>query len=734
MGVGSSLRYRREQGDTSGCKKGIVDKNCGNANLTLATPPSGMRSSVPLGSLGGGNIELRADGRLADWSIFNNEPEEKNGAKMDVDDAAFGILTSQNGTSNSVLLRTHPSGTGLPSVQSLSYEGAFPVSRLTVNDSRMPVNLRLTAFSQFEPHSPNTSITPAIVFLFDIHNPSTILDTDVGIWFNLPDVIDASSFGPATSKNGVLLKKEGNSPASGHITAQAFDVVKDQLQPASVHTTWQVSNSMELNWKTFVDLQGKLNNTGETNEANKHGAVAWSSTVPKGSNSSVAIVLAWFFPHRQWATTDVGNYYSNFFSSAEDAAAVMAQNVTQTLTAIHDWQKICFNDNYPEFLQDTLINSAGTFGKTSIFLRDGRWRQFESKSCSQMEPPHIHFYRALAYNFLMPSLERQTVELYASAQFPDGTISELFGGGCGGASGSYDLDHPKGGPRGDDNGVFILDVWMNCLWTLDGEEFESRIWPQAYKAIRWQLNHASTYGLTSDLVNTFDEHGQIGNVNSYNAFVYLASLAAGEILADKAGNHTFVAEIQKAKETGVHQLDKLLWTGTHYRSFWCANGHHSLQALQSDSLYGQLWATMLGLNTSTNATKLVSHLKTEREWNLTPYGIRFCTNRTTDYHCNGHSAKTEFLPESPYVGFEDFDTWEAHSYNHAFLSIYHNVSSVSESLRIAQLVADKYRKTVNDQWDYRDLSSIYPDAPGEIRPVCNSHYSTLGNSSSGLYL
>ena len=106
-----------------------------------------------------------------------------------------------------------------------------------------------------------------------------------------------------------------------------------------------------------------------------------------------------------------------------------------------------------------------------------------------------------------------------------------------------------------------------------------------------------------------------------------------------------------------------------------------------------------------------------------PYGIRFCTNRTTTYHCNGHSTSTLLLPESPMVGFEDYDTWEAHSYDHAFLSIYHNISTVSESLKVAQLVADKYRLNLKDQWDYRDLSSTYPDAPGEIRPVCNSHYS-----------
>jgi hypothetical protein len=37
-----------------------------------ATPPSGMRSSVPLGTIGQGSIELRGDGALRDWRLVFN--------------------------------------------------------------------------------------------------------------------------------------------------------------------------------------------------------------------------------------------------------------------------------------------------------------------------------------------------------------------------------------------------------------------------------------------------------------------------------------------------------------------------------------------------------------------------------------------------------------------------------------------------------------------------------------
>eukprot|EP01084_Bolivina_argentea_P219344 372041_1 len=41
---------------------------------SYSTPSSGMRSSVPFGSMGGGIFEMRGDGRFTDSLIYNNGP------------------------------------------------------------------------------------------------------------------------------------------------------------------------------------------------------------------------------------------------------------------------------------------------------------------------------------------------------------------------------------------------------------------------------------------------------------------------------------------------------------------------------------------------------------------------------------------------------------------------------------------------------------------------------------
>ena len=63
---------------------------------TIIDPPSGMRSSVPLGGFGAGSVELRADGRFMDWDIFNNSPATGNN-KVQLTDALLGLWVQADG-------------------------------------------------------------------------------------------------------------------------------------------------------------------------------------------------------------------------------------------------------------------------------------------------------------------------------------------------------------------------------------------------------------------------------------------------------------------------------------------------------------------------------------------------------------------------------------------------------------------------------------------------------------
>jgi len=139
------------------------------------TPPSGMRSALPLGTFGQ-TVELRADGTLADWrGVFNNGPEggtdsesgiTEPAAKVDIDDAVFAVFVNRTdrpgGAGTRFLVRTHPprasnlSTRELEGVAALEYSGSFPVARLRVLDDSLPVSqVKITATSPFFPEHSN---------------------------------------------------------------------------------------------------------------------------------------------------------------------------------------------------------------------------------------------------------------------------------------------------------------------------------------------------------------------------------------------------------------------------------------------------------------------------------------------------------------------------------------------------------------------------------------------------
>lgn len=454
----------------------------------------------------------------------------------------------------------------------------------------------------------------------------------------------------------------------------------------------------------------------------------------------MTFALSWFFPHRLWGSTDLGHFYQNSFSSSAEVASDVSGRLEEIVDGALAWQAVCFNNSFPEGLQDSLVNTPATWGKVSFWAKDGRWRNFESHSCTQMEPPHIHFYRALGYELFLPSIERQTPELYADTIGGDGCVQELFGCGCGSCvGGKYDLDRPKGGARGDDNPVFILDIYMNFKWHDDGAEWLKERWSNTVKGIQFILNHApAPFNLTYRMVNTNDEHGFIGDVNTYNAFVFLSSMAAAGRLAEAMGDAELSQQCRQAVVDGRVALKEFLWNtdSEYWTQAYCSSVPKTKggDALQGGVLYGQLWAQILGLadDVGIDVQEINAHLAAERSRNAGQYGLVFATNRSVNYYHGCPKDSHETLEAGTGASgmttdFIDQDVWNSHSMTHAAMSIYSGYGTVSDALGVASKVIEAYRTTMTDQWDYRDTTTPYDergnyDPNGIPRPSVNSHY------------
>ena len=105
------------------------------------TPPRVYRGKnldavgMPLGGIGTGSIWLDGEGKLGIWQIFNNLNEIR------IPDSFFGVRAKQgSGEAVTRVLQTKGEGSLRP-VESLSYEGGYPIARLTFHDAGLPVQV-----------------------------------------------------------------------------------------------------------------------------------------------------------------------------------------------------------------------------------------------------------------------------------------------------------------------------------------------------------------------------------------------------------------------------------------------------------------------------------------------------------------------------------------------------------------------------------------------------------------
>jgi uncharacterized protein (DUF608 family) len=191
------------------------------------------------------------------------------------------------------------------------------------------------------------------------------------------------------------------------------------------------------------------------------------------------------------------------------------------------------------------------------------------------------------------------------------------------------------------------------------------------------------------------------DVVAYSAFMHIAAMLAATKLAEVKGEVGLVRRYEENIGTARGAIIDKLWTGEFFRTWWMENEDYP-DAMHVDTLYGQLWAFLLGLGDAVDREKLASHLRMEKELNDTPFGLQVL-----------RLPGKEFDIENP---TNDDTTWEAGTYDWCSMNLLLG-NDPDESLALARKVADKWRLKLADQWDYKDLATIW-----DGYPWCNSHY------------
>lgn len=166
---------------------GVSDTGSASPDVTVpltipATMPMG--SGAPLGGIGTGFVEIRADGCFHEWQIFNSGPWAMD-ARSTTAPPSPGpqylrfLLSVRKSPEEAaeirrLYLRSDDNNLySLPFVQdveSIDYLASYPITRLHYNDATLPVRVSALVFSPFIPGNARESGTPGFHVVYTLEN------------------------------------------------------------------------------------------------------------------------------------------------------------------------------------------------------------------------------------------------------------------------------------------------------------------------------------------------------------------------------------------------------------------------------------------------------------------------------------------------------------------------------------------------------------------------------------
>jgi uncharacterized protein (DUF608 family) len=197
LAAGSSLAYGNKAGAAESSAPEAEAVEAPPAPTTLPVAPSGAgallqtvshESGIPLGGIGTGSVEILPDGCLDDWLIFNMgrwSPEQTRAdggpSNPAMDSEALQFYLRAKPANGPVMLRhlavrrdqqdLYGESWAKP-MQSIAYEGRYPVAELAYRDVALPLTVTGLFFSPMIPHDSRTSGTPGFYAIFKLKNES----------------------------------------------------------------------------------------------------------------------------------------------------------------------------------------------------------------------------------------------------------------------------------------------------------------------------------------------------------------------------------------------------------------------------------------------------------------------------------------------------------------------------------------------------------------------------------
>jgi non-lysosomal glucosylceramidase len=550
--------------------------------------------AFPLGGIGAGTIGLGGRGQLRDWEIYNR-PDRGNAPGY-----AFPSIRVERGRRPPLVSVLEAriaepyqgpwglgsrSAPGLQRLEGATFTGEFPLARVDFHDSRMPVEVRLDAFSPFIPHDPDDSGLPVAILRYTVTNPQAV-PTRVSIAYSVENPLlihPLPRYLPDPRRNqvrhddgldGVLMSNPEifeDHPLFGTIGLWAM---RDPATAVSVLSGWPRARwwTSALHFWDDFSADGTLG--PESAEPGPVAAVCLDRTIAARSSGAFTFLITWRFPNRTpdrcgWDSspgeggTPIGNHYCTRFEDATAAARHVAANLDRLEARTRRFAQALRESTVPAAVKDAASANLSTLVSQTCFrTADGEFHGFEGcgdqSGCCEGNCTHVWNY------------ETATAHLFP--QFSVSLRRAAFGYSMDDGGGMrFRQRLPDGAERfptaaADGQMGQIMKVYLD--WQLSGDRaLLDELWPRVKKAIAFAwLEHgwdADRDGVLEGAQhNTYDI--EFYGPNPLCGIYYLGALRAVEEMAAVVGDATMRDEARRLFVSGRDWIDANLFNGEYY--------------------------------------------------------------------------------------------------------------------------------------------------------------------------
>ncbi len=384
----------------------------------------------PLGGIGSGCIGLAGNGRLVDWEIFNRPNKNtENGwshfavrcldgsRTVDARVLVSDDLSILNGRGERFGHGANfHSMNGFPHFETNTFDGEFPVARLTFANDRFPGKIVLKAFNPIIPLDSKNSSLPGAFFTVEFENP-----TEKALTFEAALSVANPFRRCINAAQGKQLTFYDEENRSQNVT------VATDCEDAYVTEYWYrgwLNNGYKDNVRAFWTSWAK----GEPLPARHYegaafsdtGTVSGAVTLQPGQKQAVRFILTWSIPDNcnYWHPLEDENgknltwknYYATLFETSRQSAEYCLKNWAVLQEKTEAFREAVYSATMPESFKQAIGAGLSVLKSPTVTrLEDGSLYGFEGShhnrgSCEGL-CKHVWNY-AYVCCFLFPDLER----------------------------------------------------------------------------------------------------------------------------------------------------------------------------------------------------------------------------------------------------------------------------------------------------------------------------------------